>query len=142
MNSTLIGAARLPLRETSTESAAAAILVVDDDEAVRSMLARTLQHLGYAVVQCESGERAVSIIEADGVPFDLVICDTFLGGMNGDETARLIGQLRPELPLITVSGYPRSVPDASGANPKRYFLSKPFRTQALSALVLRALARA
>jgi CheY-like chemotaxis protein len=138
----LIGAAPHQPAQLSTRATPAAILIVDDDEAVRSVVARALQRLGYAVVQCDSGEKAVSIVEGDGIAFDLVICDTFLGGMNGDETARLIGQARPDLPLITMSGYPRDADDTVGGRPRRYFLAKPFRAHALSALVQQALANA
>lgn len=142
MPSTLIGAAPEPSEPLSKRTRPAAILLVDDDGAVRSVVARSLERLGYAVVQCESGETAVSIVEAKGVAFDLVICDTYLGGMNGNEAARLIGQARPELPLITISGYPRDVTDVMEGGPQRYFLAKPFRAVALAAIVQQAFARA
>jgi two-component system, cell cycle sensor histidine kinase and response regulator CckA len=123
-------------------AARARLLIIDDDDAVRSVVARSLRHLGYPVVECQSGESAVALIGADPDSFDLVVCDTVLGGMNGDETARLIARANPKLPVITMSGYPRDRDGAVPGVPLRYFIAKPFRVQVLSTLIQEALVRA
>lgn len=142
MSSVTIAAVPKRTDPSSTKESRPVILLVDDDEAVRSILSRTLTHFGYVVVECDSGEAAMLEIQREDIAFDLVLCDTFLGGMNGDETARLIGLAKPELPLIAMSGYPRDADGATGGQLKRYFIAKPFRVQALSDLLQQALARA
>ena len=79
------------------------ILLVEDDDAVRSALAHRLQRLDFAVTTATNGSEALQIVEQQG--FDLVLTDAVMPGISGPE---LIGHLRrdrPELRLILMSGY-------------------------------------
>lgn len=86
-----------------------AILVVDDDEALRSAKVRTLQAQGFEVDATSSGERAVSGIEAK-VP-DLVLLAVGLPGMDGLETCRIIKQRWPSVFVLHTSAEYRGPAD-------------------------------
>jgi len=79
------------------------LLVVDDEEANRDMLARRLQRAGYRVEVAESGPQALELL--DRRPFDLVLLDIMMPGMSGIELLRLLRATDSpdELPVIMVS---------------------------------------
>ncbi len=85
------------------------ILVMDDEELVREVAARMLNHLGYEVECVESGEQAVSAYRqafAGTRPYDLVIMDlTIPGGMGGREAVRKVLEIHPAARVIVSSGY-------------------------------------
>jgi CheY-like chemotaxis protein len=87
----------------------ASILVMDDEEMIRSLAAEMLNKLGYRVTVCAEGSEAVSLYNgarAAGHPFSAVIMDlTVPGGMGGREAARQILDMDPEARLIVSSGY-------------------------------------
>jgi len=81
------------------------VLVVDDDEAVRRSLGRTLRKLGLEVVVASSGQDAIEIARGVLVHIDLVLTDLTMPGMNGLTLARALHELRPELPIVLITGY-------------------------------------
>jgi len=112
------------------------ILVVDDSEQVRRLLRQLLTPFGYHVIECETGGKALAIIEAD--PPDLVLLDLEMPGIGGHEVLQTI-RSNPAtrlLPVIVLTGmattdkklraYAEGVTD---------FLSKPFSTEELLARV-------
>jgi len=85
------------------------VLVMDDEEMLRTLTSRLLAHLGYQVTTCACGEEAIALYAAArerGAPFAAVIMDlTVPGGMGGKEAARHILACDPEAKLIVSSGY-------------------------------------
>jgi CheY-like chemotaxis protein len=79
------------------------ILVVDDEEDVREGVKRFLMYEGYEVTTAESG--AVALERAGAQAFDVVLTDLRMPGMSGLETLIALKRLRPELPVIVVTGY-------------------------------------
>ena len=103
------------------------ILVVDDDDMVRPMTVRMLQHLGLDPVGVASGEEAISVFEADVQSFSAILLDVNLPGIDGESTLERLRALRPELPCVFFSGgHRRDFLDAQTA-----FLSKPFSLASL-----------
>jgi len=85
------------------------ILVMDDEEIIRKVAAKMLNHVGYEVVLAEDGNRAVELyrqaVEA-GQPFDAVILDlTVPGGLGGRETLARLREIHPGLKAVVSSGY-------------------------------------
>ncbi len=78
------------------------ILCVDDDLNTLKVRRLLLEGEGYTVLTAASASEALQIIEA-GTPIDIVLLDYIMPGMNGDELAAKLRQLRPYLPLIAVS---------------------------------------
>jgi PAS domain S-box-containing protein len=83
--------------------AQARILLVDDDSAVRDVTATILQEIGYAVVEAGSGGAAIEILARE--PVDILLVDYAMPGMNGIETATAAREVRPDLPVLFVTGY-------------------------------------
>ncbi len=109
-------------------SAPPRILVVDDEEELREILAETLEDFGYAVLTAASGEEALPLLVRDrGVA--MVITDVRMPGMSGLELAAQIRRRWPKVKVVLISGY--FLPQAE---PQR-FLKKPFHMKDLASLV-------
>lgn len=80
------------------------ILVVDDEPGVRAVTAGFLRRAGYDVLESASGAEALGVI-AEKPDIALVVMDVMMPGMNGDEVARRLHTVRPELPVLFVTGY-------------------------------------
>jgi CheY-like chemotaxis protein len=103
-------------------------LLVDDEELVRESTAEMLSDLGYAVVEANSGQEALRLVDA-GLKFDIVVTDHLMPGMNGSNLARNLLERFPNCSALVVSGY--SEVDGLSADLNR--LSKPFRQSELAA---------
>lgn len=103
-------------------------LLVDDEELVRMSTADMLSELGYAVIEAASGEDAMRLVDA-GKHFDLLVTDHLMPGMNGTDLALAVRTIRPNVPVLLVSGYA----EKEGVNPSLPRLTKPFRKDDLAA---------
>jgi two-component system, cell cycle sensor histidine kinase and response regulator CckA len=111
----------------SVQSAERTVLVVDDEEVVRILIARALTEAGYRVVLAINGVAATAILGQDTQAVDLVICDLVMPVMTGRDLARWLGAHRPELPILFISGYPRAYLEAHDLHdPGIPLLRKPF----------------
>ena len=82
------------------------ILIVDDEPGIRRSLGESLTEEGYAVLKAERGEQALELLEnpdSDGI--DLVLLDVWLPGIDGLETLQRAKQMRPDLPVVMISGH-------------------------------------
>ncbi len=112
----------------------ALILVVDDDEPVRVMLARLLRTQGYSVVQASTSREAHERL-TEYSP-DLVISDIVMPGESGIELRRSIARAYPALPFILISGYSADGPaEFAARTPRTSFVQKPFAADQLLALI-------
>ena len=80
-----------------------AVLVVDDEPSVRSLLCRALPLEGFRVTAVESGDEAIKAALRE--EFDVVLCDIGLPGMDGVEVLKALKELRPKIEVIMVTGY-------------------------------------
>ncbi len=80
------------------------ILLVDDDILVSMGAADMLLDLGHSVTEAQSGLHALKLLETDS-PFDVVVTDYAMPGMNGFELAQRIKEKNPKLPIILATGY-------------------------------------
>jgi PAS domain S-box-containing protein len=119
------------------ERGTATILLVDDEPLVRAGTAQSLMELGFSVIQAESAEAALYLLQRHP-EIRLVVTDHLMPGMTGTELARSLLLSRSDLPLLIVSGY-ADVDDIAPDFPR---LAKPFRLseleQAIQALMRRA----
>ena len=116
------------VHDVSTPSIAGTALLVDDEELVRMSTADMLKDLGYSVIEAVSGEDAMRIVE-EGKPFDLLVTDHLMPGMNGTDLAVGVRAARPGVPVLLVSGYAEN----EGIDPGLPRLTKPFRKDELAA---------
>lgn len=116
------------------------ILLVEDQEMVRMQLTHTLQSLGYVVSPAESVASAIAVLTQDD-RINLVLTDIGLpGGRSGFDLAKKLETLRPDLPVIFMSGFIETR-EESGIELKigQNFLRKPFRREELATLLQRSL---
>jgi CheY-like chemotaxis protein len=130
---------------TSTEPAGpqrpARLLVVDDEDAVRTVVARTLEAEGYVVGQARNGREALERLAGNG-RVDAVLTDVVMPGLGARELVERLAAEYPGLPVIWMSGHPHDATlgdgGAAGAHP---FLQKPIRSDLLLRTVQDVLAR-
>jgi PAS domain S-box-containing protein len=126
--------------ERSAWHGSGTILVVEDEEGVREVAQRILQEIGFQTIAAEDGRRAVEIMEEVGDSVTAVLLDLSMPRMGGPETFRRLRALRPELPILMMSGYTEQVvaPQFSGGGPGiTGFLQKPFLAEDLIAVLRR-----
>jgi DNA-binding NtrC family response regulator len=80
----------------------ARVLVMDDEEQLRDVLARALQHAGHEALQAENGADGMRMIKTQ--PVDLVVTDLVMPEMDGLEFIRELGRVRPGMRVIAISG--------------------------------------
>ena len=121
------------------------LLVMDDEETLRTLLERALTRLGYEVESASDGAEAIALYEAaraSGRGFDAVLLDlTVRGGMGGIETAGKLKELDPSARLIVSSGY-SAAPVMSSLKEYGFddMIPKPWKMAQLSEVFQRVLA--
>ena len=109
--------------------------------AVRELLEEMLERNGFDVESAETGEQAALI--ASEQPFDLLLTDIDLPGMNGAQLSAALHERRPALAVVLMSGYPEDgALDEARPDERRVLLRKPFSTRQLVDHLRTALARA
>jgi len=118
------------------------VLVVDDDEIVRSTIAGMLVELGYEVVTAPSGRDAIRRVEARPDTIDLILLDMVMPYMDGAETLKQIRRRDAHVPVIITSGFWSEARAAEIADlAVSDFLRKPFSFRKLAIKVKDAIAR-
>ncbi len=108
------------------------VLLVEDEDLVREMAARTLTEAGYVCLAASSGAEALELIQRHGNPIDLVLTDAVMPGMCGRELADQLRVVRPGVEVLFSSGYTEDDVLRRGLiGPAAPFLQKPFSPQAL-----------
>lgn len=116
------------------------ILLVDDEDVVRSVSSEVLENHGYQVIQADDGKVAMDIFEARLFEIDLIILDIVMPNMNGDEVAQNIRQRRPDIPIIFMTGYDKEhVISRTEQLKNSMILGKPFQYEELSHMLRRLL---
>jgi PAS domain S-box-containing protein len=122
------------------EPAAAAgtetILLVEDEDVVRRLVAEILDDAGYAVLEASDGASALEIARAHDGALDLLVTDVVMPGMSGPEVAQAVSPLRPGLQVLYMSGYTDSAIVHHGVlDEATAFLQKPFSSAELTAKI-------
>ena len=99
------------------------ILLAEDEEAMRTYLARALENNGYEVVAVDRGTEAVPLLESQH--FDLLLSDIVMPEMDGIELARRASELDPSMKIMFITGFAAVALTAAQASPQAKVLSKP-----------------
>jgi two-component system cell cycle sensor histidine kinase/response regulator CckA len=111
------------------------ILLVEDEEIVRSLARTTLEAAGYHVIEAGSGEEAL-LLAREPAEIDLLLTDVVMPGMNGRELAQHVTATRPGLSVLYTSGYSEeAITHQLPLDPRAAFLEKPFTAYALTRTV-------
>ena len=89
----------------AADSTKATILLVDDEQSVRSIVLKILRRASYNVIEAENGEAALKLAESHPGTIDLVITDMYMPGLRGPEVAARLALTRPGLRVLFMSGY-------------------------------------
>jgi two-component system, cell cycle sensor histidine kinase and response regulator CckA len=109
------------------------ILLVEDEEAVRRLVRRTLEKQGYQILVAASGTEALEIVQGHAGRIHLVISDVVMPQMGGRQLAERLQALRPEIRVLFVSGYTEnSILSSGNLVEGEAFLQKPFTPLALA----------
>jgi len=131
---------RAPPRDVTGQDT---ILLVEDEEAVRSFAARALRMRGYNVLEASGGEEALEIVKKAAAPIHLLITDVVMPNMDGPTLVRAVKRIRPDMAVIFMSGYAE---EAFRRNDEKaedlHFLPKPFGLKQLAAKVKEVLSGA
>jgi CheY-like chemotaxis protein len=113
---------------------------VDDEEALREAMRRMLERRGFATLTAADPAEAEAVCRDHG-EIDLLLTDLTLPGASGGELARAVTSLRPELPVLFVSGLPKEVAVGRGlVGAEAAMVQKPFTSDGLAEAVRSALA--
>jgi len=102
------------------------VLVIDDEDLVRDVVARMIEDLGYGALTAADGATGLAMLEAN--PIDAVLVDMTMPRMNGRDVIEQLRARRPNLPIILCSGFDR---DGHGPVHADAYLPKPFRIDVL-----------
>lgn len=109
------------------------ILLVEDDQGVRTYVQESLVNMGYEVKVAVSGEDALQVLSQTETAFDLLITDMIMPGMNGQELAEQILSHFPTIKVLYSSGYTDNhIVNEGFLEEGLYFLQKPYTISALS----------
>ncbi len=112
------------------------LLVVEDEELVRTLARDILQGLGYEVLTAGNGQEALRLMMNHRGRIDLLLTDVIMPGMNGREVYECLCGVRPELKVVFVSGYDDDIIGRHGVlDPGIKLLTKPFTVGGLTRIV-------
>jgi len=117
------------------------VLIVDDDEMVRTVCSGMLKILQHDVIAVASGESAIRTLQSAEVAFDLIFLDEIMPGMSGPQTMQQLAYLGIRIPIILCSGREMTVEEFTGSEElrPRAVLGKPFTMQRLQTAIADAL---
>jgi two-component system cell cycle response regulator CpdR len=105
------------------------ILLAEDDEAMRTYLARALENAGYQVIAVDRGTEALPYLQSRH--FDLLLSDIVMPEMDGIELAQRCSEMSPETKVMFITGFAAVALRASKEAPQAKLLSKPFHLRDL-----------
>jgi two-component system, cell cycle sensor histidine kinase and response regulator CckA len=115
------------------------VLLVEDEEGVRRLIATTLEQHGYRVLAAPDGKEALRMFEQCGHRIDLLISDVVMPRMRGPELAVHLRRHQPEMHILFISGYTDPSITNQLLSAGSHFLQKPFASDALMRAVSEAL---
>ncbi len=103
------------------------VLLVEDDDILRSLAQRILEVNGYSVLSAEDGLQALDLFERNSRSIDLIVTDAVMPNLSGGELTRKAGLIRPDIRVLFISGYPVEILAEKGILDSTFnLLSKPF----------------
>ncbi|MDB5102888.1 MAG: sensor hybrid histidine kinase [Fibrobacteres bacterium] len=103
------------------------ILVVDDEQPVRELIALFLETSGYTVYQAEGGHQALNLVADPGIMVDILVTDIIMPYMHGRELANRICSIRPHIKVLFVSAYSAQILSNQNLCPDGAdYIRKPF----------------
>ena len=122
-------------------AASGTVLVAEDEPVVRDLILTTLRRAGYQAVAVADGRKAMELIGREGEAIDVLVSDVIMPHVGGLELVDQVRAVRPELPIILISGYSLKLPPAGTVGEGVILLQKPFTAQRLTEAIRQAMGR-
>jgi CheY-like chemotaxis protein len=120
----------------------ATVLVVDNEPAQRELVRRRLESEGFHVELAPDGEGALALVQSRDEPFDLVLTDLSMPGIDGRQVSETLARYRPSVAVLCMSANPDAVPHIGPDDTPVRVMLKPFSADDLSHAVRDAITRA
>ena len=111
------------------------ILLVEDEPALRGLMARGLTKMGYEVLQAENGAKALDVADAHKAPIHIVVSDVEMPDMDGPALFENLRRWYPKLRFLFISGRMKEAEANVSIDGRTAFLPKPFSMEALYSFV-------
>ena len=106
----------------------ARILIAEDEDPIRSLVARALSQDGHAVTTARDGAEALDVLTREGGAFELLLTDIVMpGGLDGFDLSRQAELIRPGIKILYMSGYAATAVARAARGEAARVVHKPFR---------------
>lgn len=127
---------------TKAPLSTASILIIDDDQSIGQFIGELLQDRGFKATVMSDSQAAVALFKSEMNKFDLVLTDQSMPELTGAELARELLALRPDLPIIIMTGYSDEINEESATRLGiRGFMTKPLASNTLIEMILNLLSK-
>jgi DNA-binding NtrC family response regulator len=109
------------------------ILLVDDEESLRTVIGDLLSQLGYNILSTSNGPDALALAEGYPGKIDLLVTDVVMEPLSGPALAEALIRVRPEMKVVFISGYAATLAPDGTLKPGTVLVNKPFTMRMLSA---------
>jgi CheY-like chemotaxis protein len=130
----------LPATEAKPVTGSGVVMVIEDEPTVREMVCEMLESLGYTAIEAGSADEATRLVH-ENKQIEVVLVDLIMPGVGGPEMVARIRKLRPQIPVVFMSGYSDRASQVQELGPDALFLQKPFSEAALSQKINKAVER-
>jgi CheY-like chemotaxis protein len=128
-----------PVKAAVAGSRGEAVLIAEDEDAVRDLASRFLKSAGYTVLSARSGPEALESARRWGKPIDLLLTDMVMAHIRGTELAALLRRFYPAIKTVYMSGYQDYGANERGLEKGCLFVQKPFSRDNLLDVIAQAL---
>jgi two-component system cell cycle sensor histidine kinase/response regulator CckA len=130
-----------PAPRASEWTGGANILLVEDEDMVRAVAERALVRAGYTVTTARDGEEGLGLVVNEKGQFDLILSDVVMPAMDGPAMARGIRKVKPDIPILFMSGYAEEQLRNQINIANMHFIPKPFSVQQIGSKVAEVLSQ-
>jgi FixJ family two-component response regulator len=109
-----------------SDEAPKVVIIIDDNEQIRTLVRRALQSRGYIVLDWANPRAAIDHLERIPEPVTMALIDGVMPQMLGPDVAGELERLRPGLPIMLMSGHEAPMFSQFFGRPNRHFIAKPF----------------
>jgi len=128
--------------ENATRSGKGTVLVIDDEEIMRSLVKEMLEECGYSLLFAADGEEGLSIYQDNYADIDLILLDMIMPKKSGVETFHAIRQITPDAKIIVTSGFRQDERvEKLLAKGAAGFIQKPYTINKLSEIIYEAIGK-
>jgi hypothetical protein len=122
-----------PARTVVASRGTETILIVEDEEALRSLINRALSLAGYVVIEAGNGDEALLQVERHNGPIQMILTDVVMPKMSGPELAQRVGKIDPWMKVLYMSGFTDDPIVRQGVHDENtHFIGKPFAVSELT----------